>query len=267
MKRITIVFLLMVSLMTGCGPIINHFSFSPDKGNTLTLQALPPKVKVVYLTTEDSVKLRCYFLPQQRSDRVLVYFPSGERNIDLKLDELEEFRKLGLNVFGVGYRGFGRSDGQPSEQGIYRDGDAVMRFVMNSLGFNKKKIFICGRSVGSTVALNSASLAKFAGIILITPLTTGREYVKSQGLGVLSFFAGNSFDNYSKCQNIVSPVLMIHGTQDDVVPLETAKTLFGSIIGKKKKFVAIEGGAHTNIELVNPREYWRSIRNFISKNG
>ncbi|MBN1981808.1 MAG: alpha/beta hydrolase [Chitinivibrionales bacterium] len=267
MKRIPILFLLVASLFMSCGPIVNHFSFSPDKRNTLTLSTLPPKVKVVYLSTEDSIKLCCYFLPLQKSDRLLVYFPSGERNIDLRIDELEQFRDLGLNVFGVGYRGFGKSTGQPSEKGIYQDGAAVMRFVANSLGFSKKKIFICGRSVGSTVALNSAQFVNYAGIILITPLTTGREYIKSQGLGVLSFVAGNSFDNYSKCQSIISPVLLIHGTKDEVIPFGMAKMLYAAIVGKKKRFVAIHGGLHANLDLVNPSEYWRSIRNFIINNG
>lgn len=230
------------------------------------LQELPYNVKEIYITTSDKKRLQCFYVENPSSDKLVIYFHGNAGNIYNRISELIRLSQSGANVLGVGYRGYGKSTGRPSERGIYKDGLAAISYALDSLKYDLGRIFVFGRSLGTTVAIQIGSQSNPAGIILVTPLTTGKEYGKAHGFGVLSSLAGNAFNSLLACTSIRSPVLIIHGTDDEVIPFWMGKRIFETL-HSPKRFIEISGGLHNSLEFNDPALYWSSIEDFISNSG
>ena len=250
--------------MNGCKPVINMLAFHPDNVNVIKKNSLPQGIKEFVVLTEDGVKITNLYLPAANSDKVLIYFHGNAGNIYHRIPGLIQLQKSGLNVVGVSYRGYGKSEGDPDEDGIYQDGKAIFRYVSKELGFSDKNIVIFGRSIGTTVAINTAQYKQIAGLILVSPLTSGKDQAKASGLGLISSLAGNSFDNINKIKNIEAPVLVIHGTKDRVIPYSMGKEIFAAA-KSRKKFIKIEGAGHNNLQDAYSQEYWSPIFSFLKQ--
>ena len=245
-----------------CKAIINKFAFYPDTKTTLSKQQLPLEVKEIYIETDDKERLHSYWISNTNSKRLLIYFHGNAGNISHRLSDLMQLSKYDVNVLGIDYRGYGKSSGKPSEEGIYLDGKAAYKYALETLGFLQKNIFVFGRSIGTTVAIDISQNKDIAGLILVSPLTSGKAQAKEQGLALFASFAGDSFNNISKIHNIRCPLLVIHGTQDEVIPFSMGKEIFrkAKVI---KQFVAIDNAGHNNLS--NPKyiKYWEAIFNFL----
>ena len=258
------ILILVASLITGCKPIVNHFAFYPDKRNVIAMENLPTGVQEITITTEDQVKTTSLYLPSVDSKKLLIYFHGNAGNIYHRIPDLQQLQTFGINVIGVSYRGYGKSEGSPSEDGIYLDGKAIYQYAIERLGFTTENIIILGRSIGSTVATDLAQHKELHGLILVTPLSNGKEQAKAGGLGLIAALAGEAFDNLSKIDNLISPLLVIHGTDDHVVPFSMGKAIYNRA-NAPKRFVKIDGADHNNLQETHPEMYWQPIYEFINK--
>jgi len=250
--------------MYGCKFIINQMAFYPDKTNVLSKKSLPPDIKEFFVDTEDHIKVQGLYLPLANSNKVLIYFHGNAGNIYDRIPDLIQLQKSGVNVIGSGYRGYGKSEGSPSEEGIYRDANAIFKYATEELGFSENNIIIFGRSIGTAAALNISSNRNIRSLILITPLTSGKAHTKAIGLGILSSLAGDSFDNLSKIKHIKAPLLVIHGTRDRVISFSMGKEVFNAA-QTEKRFVKIEGAGHNNLQSTYGAAYWPPIIDFINE--
>jgi len=264
--KIKYVIFICLMFLIGCETIVNRMAFFPTVTKSVAVENIPAGVKEIYIVTEDKVRLQCFLVSNSSSKNIVIYFHGNAGNIYDRIPELIDLAKTGLNVLGVGYRGYGKSTGKPSEKGIYEDGAASLRYAMETLGYSPDKIFICGRSLGTVVALNISLKKKLAGIILVTPMTSGKEMARSHGFGPLAMFAGDAFNNLKKLPEIISPVLIIHGDKDEVVPWAMGKYIFESL-AVSKKMVTIKGGFHNDLEFTNPELYWNSVKEFVQIHG
>ncbi len=205
------------------------------------------------------------YLPSTATDKIVIYFHGNAGNIYHRIPDLIQLKEFGVSVLGVSYRGYGDSEGKPSENGLYKDGMSVLAFAKNKLNYPEKNIFIFGRSIGTCVAVNTSLNLKLAGVILATPLSTGKQQASVSGLGLFASVAGNSFNNLDKISKIKSPLLVLHGTADKIVPYSIGKTLFNHA-NTPKEFITIKGGRHNNLQYYQ-KMYWDSILNFIRKNS
>lgn len=266
MRTYLSIFILAV-LSTSCTGLVNTFAFHPDTENFYPDEKMPLNTNQVFITTADGIKLESYFLSNPLSDRVLIYFHGNAGNISHRIPDLARIRQFGINVLGVGYRGYGRSEGNASENGIYIDGKSALRYAIDTLGFPQDKIFIMGRSIGSTVAMNTSGAEPIAGMILVSPLTTAKDQAKAGGLWIISPLAGDAFNNVGKAKHLLCPVLILHGTEDEIIPLGMGKTLFNSI-PSEKQFIEIFGAGHNNLTSEEYQEkYWSPIEQFIQSKG
>jgi len=147
-----------------------------------------------------------------------------------------------------------------------REPVGTLRYAVGALGYKLNQILIFGRSIGTTVAVHISQNVDIAGLILITPLTSAKAHAKARGLGFLSFLAGKAFDNLSKIQNIRCPLLVVHGTKDEILPFSMGREIVDRA-NAEKSFVIIEGAGHNNLSQVDPEKYWGSIASFIRKTG
>jgi len=256
--------IILILLTMNCSLIVSKVSYFPTKTQQKTNLQLQKNIEEKIIITDDKKKLNCIYVNNPKSKKILIYFQGNAGNIYQRIPELIKLSSFNINVLGVGYRGYGKSTGHPTENGLYRDGRSVFNYVNKEMNYLQDSVIIFGRSIGTTVAINVSMNKKLAGIILITPLTSGKEYAKVKGLGIFSGIARNAFDNLNKCKNLLSPTLIIHGTKDDVIPYFMGKEIFENIKGEKY-FTKIEDGNHNNLEYVNPVLYWNSIDQFVNK--
>ncbi len=259
-KSLLLVLLLLFT--SGCKKIVNLFAFHPDSINVIAADKLPLGVEELKIITDDKIKIINLFIPEKQSDKLVIYFHGNAGNIYHCIPSLMQFHDFGINVIGVSYRGYGKSDGKPSEEGIYTDGISVLKYAKNSLGFSEKNIIIVGRSIGTTAAVNTSQNKKIAGLILISPLTSGKAQANNGALSLFSSLAGDSFNNLRKMKNIVAPVLVIHGTNDHVIPYSMGKEIYNAA-ASKKQLLTIKGAGHNDLHQTYGDQYWEAIQTFL----
>lgn len=248
------------SILPSCDTLINRMAFFPDKlSNPVPLRT---GEKNLHFWTEDSIRLHAVLLENPESDRLLLYFHGNAGHIVHRLEALREIRDMGLNVLGLSYRGYGLSQGRPTEKGVYLDGQTALTHAVEHLGFPLEGIFILGRSIGSAVAVEAAINKNLAGLVLITPISSAYDHARAHGFGPLASLAGDAFANAAKIARIKCPLLIVHGTKDEVLPFAMGRSLFEAA-QCPKTFKAIKGGHHNNLEFVDPLGYWGAISQFL----
>ncbi len=259
---IKILSILLAPLFLFCTPLINKLAFFPNSVPADETLSLPKGCETIVVTTSDGEKLHCLWVESQPAAGVIIYFHGNAGNIYGRIPGLVKLSEFGWSVLGVSYRGYGKSTGSPSEKGIYKDAQAAVSFVQTRLGIPPHRIVLCGRSIGSAAAIDVCQSNTPAGLILITPLTSGKEMAKKMGLGALSGLAGGAFNNMAKLDTIESPLLIVHGTDDTIVPFYMGKQLYDAYAGPKT-FVRIQNGDHNSLEHIDPEKYWGAIQTFL----
>lgn len=253
----------VVTLLSGCTAVINRAAFYPDRTYTVAAEQLPAEVRHELIPTDDGEKIELFIVTARGSRAVILYFHGNGGNIAQRLPELQKISVItAASVVGVGYRGYGASTGRATEPGIYRDGEAALRYTQSTLGFSNENIFLLGRSMGSTVAVSVGARHKIGGLILVTPLLSGNKMAKAHGMGAIAWIVDGSFNNLVRAPSLTSPVLVIHGTDDEIIPFAHGQALYDAIKAPKQ-LVTIEQGKHNDLEFVNPEVYWNAIAEFL----
>lgn len=272
MKKISILritlMLASLTLVASCSGLINKFAFYPDRKTLIPESSLPSCVQLINIMTSDRVKLEALYFSHgslTAKSRLLIYFHGNAGNMYHRMEEANRLYEMGVDVLIVSYRGYAGSQGKTTEAGVYKDGRSTLDYTQKVLGYKSGNIIVYGRSIGTAVAVDAAQNQNTLGLILITPLTSGTDMARKMNVGSAEIFAGKSFDSIGKINNIRSPLLIVHGTGDEVIPFSQGKKIFDAYDGKKT-FVAIEGGGHNNLEFIDQRLYFDSINNFIAEN-
>jgi fermentation-respiration switch protein FrsA (DUF1100 family) len=215
------------------------------------------------LNTEDGIEIESLlFTHNNKSKKFIIYFHGNAGNIYHRIKEATEIYNMGYDLIVSGYRGYGNSSGEPSEKGIYIDGKTVLNYAINTLNYKPEKIYIYGRSLGTTVAVDVSQNIALGGVILITPFTSSDDFIKEKFTRLLSCFGNGYFQSIKKINNLKSPLLVIHGTTDEVVPYTLGVKLYNAYSGSKE-FISITGGGHNNLEFAAPDIYWGAVKGFL----
>jgi hypothetical protein len=215
----------------------------------------------VHFAASDGVRLNAWLISAGADAPMVLWFHGNAGNIADRLDNARLLFDRGLSLFMVDYRGYGKSEGEPSEQGINEDGRAAYDYLI-SRGIEPGSIIVFGRSLGSTVAIHLTSLSKCAGVILESAFTNmaemaRRHYPVIPGLGGLK----KKFPSIDRIGSIESPILFIHGDRDEIVPFELGRRLFDAATAEKD-FYTIKGAHHNDTYLVGGREYFDRFEKF-----
>lgn len=250
--------------------IINMFTFHPHNKVRLDTKDMPHYVTERWIDTTDGEKLQAFYFKhsdaQDDKHPLIIYFHGNTGNLfsHHRFEHAERLHEMGCNVLLISYRGYSKSTGKPSEKGIFIDGESTLEYAHKSLGYSNDNIFVFGRSLGSTVAVEISQHREFRGVVLLTPLTSAKEMGKEMDFSYFSFLAKKSFNSIKKIKNLKSPLLIIHGTEDKQIPFKMGEKLYQKYKGEKT-LIAIENAGHNNIQLVNPDKFWNSIEAFIKK--
>ena len=245
--------------------LVNALAFHPSK-SIPSLPGMPSSIEELTLTASDGTQLQAFLHKHPTSKRLILFFHGNAGNAYGRLGDLHMLAKeTASNVLLLSYRGYGKSEGSPNEQGVYLDAEAALLYAKNALGFDERHIFLLGRSLGSAVAINLAQQRALAGLILVSPLTSGQEMAKVMGLGWMAGIAGAPLNSIDKVSNISSPALFIHGDADKVIPIEMGLRLFEAYPGAQKTFQKIPGAGHNDIVAIAGPAYWTWMRSFMDE--
>lgn len=266
MKNIRFI-LILFSLITliSCESLINSLSFFPDTDYTVSSEKLPVYIKPLLLGTKDSITLEALYLHHEKGNRkIVIYFHGNAGNLYHRIDEASVIYNMGHDVIISGYRGYGRSTGEPTEDGIYTDGRTVLNYVSDTLHYKPENIYIYGRSIGTTVAVEISQNMPLGGVILITPLSSADDFISEKYTYILAGAGKDHFQSIRKIRNLKSPLLVIHGTDDEIIPYALGVKLYEAYPGRKS-FISISGGGHNNLEFIDPQLYWNSVGSFLHR--
>lgn len=237
--------------------------YFPLRGVHATPADIGLAYETVQITTGDGVDLWGWFVPAKNSQGVLLFFHGNAGNISHRLDSIATFHRLGLDVFIIDYRGFGRSKGKPTEQGTYLDAEAAWRYLVEERGVSPGQIIIFGRSLGGGVAAWLAQQHCPRGLILESTFTSVTDVgAQSYPFLPVRLLSRIHYNTLARLPQIHCPVLVIHSPDDRVIPYSHGRRLFAAA-NPPKAFVTIRGG-HNEGFLISGREYESKLAAFIA---
>ncbi|KAG8594081.1 hypothetical protein GDO81_001066 [Engystomops pustulosus] len=167
--------------------------------------------------------------------------------------------RINCNIFSYDYSGYGASSGHPSEKNLYADIDAAWKAVRTRYGICPENILLYGQSIGTVPTVDLASRYECAAVILHSPLTSGMRVAFPETKKTYCF---DAFPNIEKVSKITSPVLIIHGTEDEVIDFSHGLALYERC-SKPVQPLWVEGAGHNDIELYS--QYLERLKHFISQ--
>jgi hypothetical protein len=199
---------------------------------------------------------------------VVLYLHGNGSNVGANVEHANRFHQLGLSVFAIDYRGYGKSQGDfPSESQVYEDAQLAWDYLVQQRGVNPHQIYIYGHSLGGAIAIDLAVRhPEAAGLIVEGSFTSTRAMVDFQKglfwLFPIDWLLTQRFDSLSKVDRLQMPVLFIHGTADNVVPVEMTKKLFDAAPEPKQLYIVPDGG-HNNVAQIGGAEYLQIVSQFL----
>ncbi len=261
-----LVFLLLMFaglLLTFENKIIFHPSRYPEGFWNPASAGVP--AQDIYFTAEDGVKLHGWFIPSPNAIATLLWFHGNAGNLSHRLDNIQRLAPLNLNIFIFDYRGYGRSEGEPDEEGIYMDSRAAYKTVLGLDTVSVDTLFLFGRSLGGICAVETALNHPARGLILESVFTNSADMARKIFPFIpLGWAVRSRLDAVTKVPHLKLPKLFLHGTRDEIVPYEIGRKLFAEA-GAPKTFYAIEGAGHNDTYLLGGRDYFNALHRFITE--
>ncbi|MBU0478441.1 alpha/beta hydrolase [bacterium] len=223
------------------------------------------KFEDIFFETNDHVKLNGWYVPCEGAISTLLFCHGNAGNISDRLDSIDIFHNLGLNIFIFDYRGYGKSRGFPTEKGTYLDAMAAYSWLISEKKLDEDKLIIFGRSLGGSIAIDLASKINKGLLISESAFTSiidiGKEFYPFLPI---KYCASIKYDSIQKIKSIKIPKLIIHSEEDEIIPFHHGEKIFKAALSPKQ-FYQMRGG-HNDGFIIMGKEYEETIKNFIKKN-
>ncbi len=205
------------------------------------------KTKEILIKTADKISLLAWFYEGEKNMPILVYFHGNSFDIGERAYRIKRYNDAGFSTLLVSWRGFSGNEGNPTENNLYLDGQATIDWILNNTHFKIQDIINYGESLGSGVAVELNLKYNFLCTVLEAPFTSIADVAtKRYKIYPTTYLVKDKFDNLSKIDKIKSPLLVISGLRDEVVPHNQSKLLFDrASITKKSLF--IDEAMHNNL--------------------
>lgn len=242
--------------------IENFFVFFPDHSLETTPASWGLTFEDAVFEAADGTKLHGWFFPLQGNAPVILFSHGNAGNISHRLENIKLLLNQGLQVFIYDYRGYGRSEGRPSENGIYQDGLAAYDCLVSQRKIPPDHMISFGRSLGAAAAIEIAMKREVRSLIVESAFTSTRDMAKQMFLfQLLSPFLPANYDNLKKIQMIYVPKLIIHGEKDEIVPFSMGQRLYNAA-PDPRFFYPIPGAGHNDTYLVGGDGYFDAVATF-----
>jgi fermentation-respiration switch protein FrsA (DUF1100 family) len=221
--------------------------YHPDPGLPTPIEAGAPQMQPVTIHTRDGLALTSWFqAPSDPEKPVLLFFMGDTGSLADRAGDFAPYLEKGYGAFLLGYRGFGGNPGMPSEKGLYMDARAAVAWL-GEKGYGPHKIVLYGHSLGTGIAVQMALEYDAYAVVLEAPYTTLPDTVTmNTPLLKANWFMKDRYDNMKKIARIHLPLLILQGTQDEIIPVAQGKALYKAAQGPKEAHF-IPNGGHSNL--------------------
>ena len=195
--------------------------------NNYSGDKLEVEVEKVNIATSDNLNLLGWFHKKDlKKFKTIVYFHGNAGTLENRVHKLNHFKDMDVNFLIIAWRGFSGNKGKPSEKGLYIDANSAITWL-KKLGLSEKDIILYGESLGTGVATEIAQSNNYAGLILETPFTSMIEAAKNFYPYIpVSLLLRDRYDNQNKIKKIDTPILVMHGEVDQIVPFRMGKKIY-----------------------------------------
>jgi len=232
--------LFVAAQLSGCGAMIDRLVFFPDS----FVGDPPAGVEERWLTAADGVRLHAWAARSASARATLVWSHGNAGNIAGRADVLAALAARGFDVLAYDYRGYGKSEGRPSEAGAYLDAAAAFDSE-RARGTPASRIVCFGESLGGAVSIHLATERPCAAVVVVSSFTSLRDVARVH-YGSLAFLAGRRFDSAALVGRLSVPFFAAHGDRDAIVPYALGERLF-ALAREPKQFLRVPGANHNDI--------------------
>jgi len=242
----------------------SHYVYYPERVLLADPGSIGLDFENIHFETTDGVRLSGWFVPSENASGVILFCHGNAGNISHRLESIQIFHRLGLDVFIFDYRGYGHSEGKPTEDGTYKDVVAAWQYLIEELEVDPNEVIVFGRSLGGAVASWLAQSHSPRALILESTFTSLPDIAATLypylPVRPLLRFEYNTAAYLSK---VNCPVLIVHSRGDEIMPFSHGQRLFA--MGKEpKKFLEITG-THNDGFITSGKRYEYGLNAFISK--
>ena len=204
-------------------------------------------IREISIRTIDNISLLAWFYKGEENKPILVYFHGNSFDIGERSYRIKKYNDAGLSTLIVAWRGYSGNNGTPTETNLYLDGKATINWILENTKFKTKDIINYGESLGSGVAVELNLKYNFLCTVLEAPFTSVANVVsKRYKIYPTKLLVKDKFDNLTKIDKIKSPLLVISGKKDEIIPHSHSKMLFDKA-NNPKKSLFIDEAMHNNL--------------------
>jgi len=200
--------------------------YNPSENNYLN-DKINFNYKEIFIETDKNIKLKSWFINKDlKKFKTVIFFHGNAGNLLNRVHKINELNKLDINILLTSWRGFSGNKGKPSEKNLYYDAQQIIDWL-KAQGLDNKDIVLYGESLGTGVATELASKNNFGGVILESPFTSMVDAAKIYYPYLpVKLLLKDIYDSKSKINDIRSPILIMHGKMDNIVPQQMGLELF-----------------------------------------
>ena len=236
--------------------------FFPFQGEDDTPASLSIRYHALKLRTADGVHVAAWQLEPDAPKADIVYFHGNGGNLSIWLPVYAALHSFGYRVLAFDYRGYGASEGSPSERGLMLDAEAVVRHAAQARRKDRPLIY-WGRSLGGPVAAAAAGAVPPDALVLESTFPDKVSVVRwNPVFRLLNLFSSYRFDTVGALRGFEKPVLVVHGDADTIIPYALGQELFERL-DAPKRFVTVRGADHNDLFDARNEAYWTPLRAFI----
>lgn len=242
--------------------ITDAMLFFPTRGQARTPSSLGITYEELWLQADDGVRLQAWWMPGAGAGPVLLMLHGNAGTMADRLDNVVHLLELGCSVMAVEYRGYGDSEGKPSEGGLNADALAALTAARAKAG--DRPLVVFGRSLGGAVALAVADPRRCEGVIVESTFTSLSAMAARTGIPLAGRLVAYSMDSLARVRTLEVPLLVIHGEADELVPVEMGAALARAAVRSPDvRWVPIPQGPHNGLWAMAGQPYWRAWTSFL----
>ena len=192
----------------------------------ITGEGLIHNFETINFKTSDNFVLKGWFHLKNSNKKTILFLHGNAGNLDNRIDKLNSLGSMDINFLIISWRGYSGNPGNPSEEGLYKDAMGSINWL-NKKGISNNQIILYGESLGTAIATEIGQNDNFAGIILEAPFTSMVDMgQKIYPIFPVKFLLKDKYESKNKIKNIKSPILIMHGEVDKIVPFWMGKKMF-----------------------------------------